>query len=171
MIRPNNDERIMMHLDLESRYTTCYRGGTAAALVDYYGSTLITGRNGVPRNAVHCIDMPNTGERCVRCIHGERNVLNHAARTGTSTHGKIMYVLHRPCVACTNDIIATGLIQVRYRWDYNSDGQLEYVRNLLHENNIKLIKVEYTIQEAQFNEMLNALCLLYGLPNPLAESK
>jgi dCMP deaminase len=153
--RPDNQTRIMTQLDLLRVYVTCTRLRVASALVSPAGLPVITSVNGAPMGIQHCNDRPAAEGRCVVCIHSEKNAINKAARYGISTFDFSLWTTHRPCVSCANDIVQVGIEAVYYRWDYDTDGQKDYVIDLFERSLIAVIQLEYTEEEKAFNDKLN----------------
>lgn len=152
--RPNKDARVMMELELMAQWATCQRGRVASALVNMDRAILVPARNGAPYGMPACRFTEDVQVRCQKCVHSEKNVINHAARFGVRTEGKDLFSLKRPCLSCANDIIQAGIAAVYYREDYHSDGQETYVLNMLRENQIFVIKLDMTPQEISFSKML-----------------
>src|SRR6478752_7887771 len=128
--RPSKNARIMIELDLVSEWVTCQRGRVASALVNIDGVILVPARNGTPFGQKTCKELgAPLDERCLYCIHSEKNVINHAARQGVATNGQNLFTLKRPCIGCANAIVQAGIVAVYYRWEYDSDQHKDYVMN------------------------------------------
>lgn len=132
MNRPPKLNRIAYQVMLEAVFSTCQRAQVGASLFDLYsGQILVLARNGTPSNQLHCNKLAKSDVRCIYCIHAERNSINRAARIGLQTRGLGMLSLLRPCISCANDILEAGIIKVYYLKEYNTDGQQDYVKQLL----------------------------------------
>lgn len=153
--RPSSDERIMIELELNSLWSTCQRGRVASALVDNYGVVRVPARNGTPMNQPPCKVLgADPNERCIYCVHSERNVINMAAATGVSTKHQNLYTLKRPCISCANDIVQAQIDTVFYRWDYDTDGMKDYVLDMFRTNAVGLCQLEMTSLEISFHKMI-----------------
>lgn len=152
--RPDRLARIMIELEVEAAWSTCQRLGVASALVTTDGQILVMARNGTPRGQQHCKSLASPDERCIFCIHAERNVINRAARMGIPTRGQHLFTLVRPCVGCANDIVEADIVGVYYRQPYLSDGKFEYVANMLEDRRIAFYQLEMSEQEKTFSAVL-----------------
>lgn len=170
-MRPTPKDRIMMEVELNALWATCQRLHTACAIVDNYGSIVVSGRNGTPKDMHHCIDLPPLEGRCPRCVHAEKNAINQAARTGIAIRGNDLYTLYRPCIACANDIVAVQFGAVFWRHEYDSDGQTDYVKKMFEEARIFWNIISYTDVQQTFSTQLESFAQSIGLPRiPLASS-
>lgn len=118
---------------------SCPRLQVGAVLVDSDHGIVSTGFNGAPRGLPSCLDEGclHAGERCIRSLHAELNVLLQAGRNGASTIGTTLYVTHRPCYNCSLHIIQAGIKSVVFSGDYKSDNAEEIYRTL-HAANIEI---------------------------------
>ena len=89
-----------------------------------------TGKYGYD-NSYPCHHCQGTGKvaegGCKRTTHAEANALIQCAKMGSSPVGGIMYITHRPCVACAGLIITAGIAGICWGGEYRSDGVEEAV--------------------------------------------
>lgn len=135
-IRPSKLERVFCELDLIKCFATCQRLKTASVITDMDFTILLTSRNGTPINSPHCNELTTPDERCNFCLHAEKNLINFAAKYGIRTEGLTVVTLYRPCIGCANDLVQAGISAIYYRYDYDTDGQKDYVLRLFRNNNI-----------------------------------
>jgi Deoxycytidylate deaminase len=113
MPRPSFDEVAFNIARDVAKRSTCPRLHTGAVIVTADNRVLATGYNGSLPGTPHC-DASETGcllieGHCRRTMHAEANAIVQAAKYGIPIYACKMYSLHRPCLACTQLIIACGL--------------------------------------------------------------
>ena len=103
-----------------ARRGSCLRLQTAAVIINERNRIIGAGYNGAPHGMPECISVGCLMEdnHCRRSIHSERNALLQA---GEKAKGQTIYILHKPCIQCTNDIIQAEIAKVYYLNDYQSD--------------------------------------------------
>jgi dCMP deaminase len=97
--------------------STCTRLKVGAVIVSADNVPLVAGYNGSPPGQPHCTDVGcllDDQGRCKRCIHAERNAVNHAARHGIRLDGATMFVTDQPCPECVVSLTTTGLAGIVY---------------------------------------------------------
>lgn len=102
--------------ELVASRATCPRRHVGAVLV-LDNRVIGTGYNGSPPGQPHCDEVGclMDGQHCVRTVHAELNALLHASRPPA---GATLYLTDRPCLRCTNVLIAAKIEAVRYRDEY-----------------------------------------------------
>ena len=95
----------------------CPRLQVGAVLVDKHNRIVSTGYNGAPSGVPHCTDESCLMEHnhCVRAIHAEVNALLQA---GPKAEGATLYVTHKPCLRCTQLILAARIRGYQYMFEY-----------------------------------------------------
>lgn len=108
------DKRFMelaRHISTWSKDRTTKIG---AVLVGPNKEVRSTGFNGFPRKVND--DVEERHQRPTKYFfveHAERNIIFHAARTGVTTEGCILYVAGRPpCADCARAIVQAGIMEV-----------------------------------------------------------
>lgn len=103
--------------------------------------------NGTPKGYINCNnhnseytkehhDWSNIYE-----IHAELNAILWAARRGTSIDGGTIYSTTKPCVQCTKNIIASGIIRIVYSEDYPLNDNY-ILDKFLSDNNILIEQIK-----------------------------
>lgn len=145
-IRPNKLERVFCELYLAKCFSTCQRLQVASALTDDDFTILLTSRNGTPFGQPHCAELTTPDQRCIYCIHSEKNLINLAARYGISLRGKTIVALYRPCLGCANDLVQTRIDRLYYQFDYDSDEHKNYVIDMFQGCGIFIKQIPQTNQ-------------------------
>lgn len=60
-------------------------------------------------------------------VHAEQNCLADCAKRGVQSEGCIAYVTHFPCVICSRLLLAAGIQEIRYLYDYKNDPLVSYL--------------------------------------------
>lgn len=117
---------------------TCPRRHVGAVVVADK-RVIATGYNGSPPGQDHCDEVGclMDGDHCVRTVHAELNALLHAHQ---DTKGAAMYLTDRPCLRCTNAIVAAELAYVYYRNEY--DAHRDEVSRVLATAGIPILGVD-----------------------------
>lgn len=125
-----------------SERSTCPRAQTGAVITSSDNHILATGYNGSPSYVPHCIDVGChiVDGHCVRAIHSETNALLQAAKIGVSVRGGTIYCTHRPCIHCAKMIAQAGITGIVFLQEYDSDGQLDFVKGVLLASGVLLAK-------------------------------
>lgn len=127
-MRISRDEMFMRIAHVVAERGTCPRAKVGAVLVDKYNRIRSIGYNGSPPNKPHCEDVGCDIQdgHCKRSIHAEINAIKFARfLTGPYEYdiGYTLYVTHRPCDNCKEQIIRNGRIQrVVYDIPYRYNG-------------------------------------------------
>jgi len=131
-VRPTVDETLMRIAQMWEQRSTCSRNHVGVVIAKD-GRTLGSGYNGAPAGMPHCEHQviefsPNLrsalGQQmagkvgmsngCRVSIHAEANALAYCARNGVSVEGGTIYTTLSPCYACSQLVIAAGLVRVMY---------------------------------------------------------
>jgi dCMP deaminase len=141
MTRPTIDYTLMGIAYLWEQRSSCSRNHVGAVIA-MNGRHIGSGYNGAPSGMAHCEHITPTLEHnplarevidyawpsttgCKIAIHAEANALAYCARDGISVQGATLYTTLSPCYACSQLIIAAGLIRVVYGRPYRvMDGVL-----------------------------------------------
>lgn len=146
----------MMLADYWSMFSTCCRLHVGSAVVDRDFQVLVSAFNGSPRGLRHCDELSAAKDgHCLECIHSEVNCINQAARVGVSLRGALMFTLYRPCIRCSLSLAQVGLLQLRYRDDYDSDGMRHQALMTLESAGIEVIHQPASPIERDFNLLLS----------------
>ena len=95
------------------------------------------GYNGFIAGTPHISHIRDNHEQAI--IHSEINALANSNRLGgTSLEGALFYVSHYHCINCFKSIVATGIKEIIYMYDYNND---LLVQTIASESNIIIRKI------------------------------
>ena len=138
-MRPSFAETWLEVAATMARRGTCPRLRAGAVVTDSKFQVISTGYNGAPAGVKHCVDVGCILEHghCVRAIHAEQNAIFQALRSDRIKNG-ILFSTHRPCIACCRMIAQTGLDQVVYALDYDSDNMKSEAAIMLGDAGINL---------------------------------
>lgn len=146
-MRPTIDEALMAIARIWEDRSTCSRNHVGAVIAKD-GRHIGSGYNGAPAGMPHCEHQvvsfePITktatfhvaeaaakasGEGCTVAIHAEANALAYCARFGISVEGATIYTTLSPCYACSQLIIAAGLVRVAYIRAYRDPAGINLLR-------------------------------------------
>jgi deoxycytidylate deaminase len=73
------------------------------------------------------VKIPDKG--CTIAIHAEANALAYCARDGIAVKGATIYTTLSPCYACSQLIIAAGLVRVAYTRAYRDPAGINLLRS------------------------------------------
>lgn len=125
--RPEWDEYFMQQALSIAVRSQCLRRSVGAVIV-HECQILSTGYNGPPAGfdnptKVGCyremtgIPSAQKIELC-RGLHAEQNAILLAAKRGISIDGGTIYCTHKPCITCQKMITNSGIVKVKYFFDY-----------------------------------------------------
>lgn len=138
--RPSWDEYFMGTTLLIASRSTCSRLRVGCILVSGNGShphrIIAAGYNGFLPGVPHTSRIRDNHEQGT--VHAEQNAIADAARRGSSVNGCTAYVSHFPCIQCAKILVAAGITEIKYHFDYNND---PLVSEILSEAKIPLIKL------------------------------
>lgn len=136
--RPSWDEYFMSAALLFSLRSACERLHVGCVLVSggkQNNRIVAAGYNGFLPGAKHTSHVRDGHEMAT--VHAEQNAIADAARRGISLQDATAYISHFPCVNCAKMLASSGVIAIKYHWDYKND---PLVNELLHEVGIHLQK-------------------------------
>ena len=73
-------------------------------------------------------------------VHAEQNAICDCAKRGVSCEESVAYITHYPCIICTRLLLAAGVKEIKYIYDYKNDELVEYLVSL--NENVKLTKLD-----------------------------
>ena len=94
------------------------------------------GYNGFLPGAPHISRIENDHEQST--VHAEQNAISDAARRGIPLSGSIAYVTHFPCIVCAKLLVAAGISEIKFHFDYNNNPM---VGEIFKENGIECIQL------------------------------
>jgi dCMP deaminase len=89
---------------------------------------------GAPHKSIIKIEDGTSHEQAT--VHAEQNAIADCANRGVNTHDTIAYITHYPCINCFKILVAAGIKEIKYLYDYKNDKNVELINN-----NIKIIKL------------------------------
>jgi dCMP deaminase len=137
--RPSWDEYFMATAVLIATRSNCERLHVGCVIVAggaRKNRLVAAGYNGFLPGTPHVSRMRSGHEQAT--VHAEQNAVADAARRGSSVEGCIAYVTHFPCINCAKMLAASGIVEIRYRADYQNDPLVE---RLMADAGVKVLKL------------------------------
>ena len=138
-VRPSWDEYFMATAFLISTRSACQRLNVGCVIVSkglHKNRIIAAGYNGFLPGAPHISRVDNDHEQST--VHAEQNAISDAARRGVSLSGSIAYITHYPCIVCAKLLVAAGVSEIKYHFDYNNN---LIVEEIFKENEIECTKL------------------------------
>jgi dCMP deaminase len=91
-----------------------------------------SGYNGYLPNSYHIsivTESKTEGSHEQATVHAECNAISDCANRGVSTNGAIAYITHYPCINCFKVLVASGIKEIKYLYDYKNDKNIEILLN------------------------------------------
>ena len=137
--RPSWDEYFMATAFLIATRSACKRLNVGCVIVSkglHKNRIIAAGYNGFLPGAPHISRIDNDHEQST--VHAEQNAISDAARRGVSLSGSAAYVTHFPCIVCAKLLVASGISEIKFHFDYNNNLM---VNEIFKENGIDCIKL------------------------------
>ena len=137
--RPSWDEYFMATAFLISTRSACKRLNVGCVIVSkgtHKNRIIAAGYNGFLPGAPHISRVDDDHEQST--VHAEQNAISDAARRGVSLSGSTAYVTHFPCIVCAKLLVAAGVNQIKFHFDYNNN---PIVDEIFKENGIECIQL------------------------------
>ena len=137
--RPSWDEYFMATAFLIATRSACQRLNVGCVIVSkgtHKNRIIAAGYNGFLPGAPHISRVDNDHEQST--IHAEQNAISDAARRGVSLLGSTSYITHFPCIICAKLLIAAGINEIKFHFDYNNNPMVE---EIFKENDIECMKL------------------------------
>lgn len=137
--RPSWDEYFMATAFLIATRSACQRLNVGCVIVSkgtHKNRIIAAGYNGFLPGAPHISRLDNDHEQST--VHAEQNAISDAARRGVSLSGSTAYITHFPCIVCAKLLVAAGVNEIKFHFDYNNN---PIVEEIFKENDIKCIKL------------------------------
>lgn len=144
--RPTIDSVMMTSAVIWADRSTCARNHVGVVIAKN-DRMIGSGYNGAPAGMAHCehpvatfqpyratppnLDLMATASLdrgCKIAIHAEANALAYAARNGVAVEGATIYTTLSPCYACSQLIIAAGLVRVCFDRSYRDPAGIDLLR-------------------------------------------
>ena len=137
--RPSWDEYFMATAFLIATRSACQRLNVGCVIVSkgiHKNRIIAAGYNGFLPGAPHISRIDNDHEQST--VHAEQNAISDAARRGVSLSGSTAYVTHFPCIVCAKLLVAAGISEIKFHFDYNNNPM---VVEIFKENGIECIQL------------------------------
>lgn len=116
--RPSWDEYFTKIVRVTSERSPCERLHVGCLLVKD-NRIISQGYNGFLPGCAHISVVRDNHEQAT--VHAEQNALMDCAKRGVSCNGSIAYVTHYPCIICARLLLAAGINEIKYIYDYHND--------------------------------------------------
>jgi len=136
--RPSWDDYFMSTALLISSRSSCERLHVGCIIVSggqQEHRIIAAGYNGFLPGAPHKSRVRDGHEQAT--VHAEQNAIADAARRGIPLDGSTAYITHFPCINCAKILVAAGIRQIKFHFDYKND---ELVNDLVAESGILIEK-------------------------------
>lgn len=124
MERPSWDDYFREIVLATARRSPCTRLQVGCVLVKK-NRIVSQGYNGFLPGCVHESVVRNGHEQAT--VHAEQNAVCDCAKRGVSCKGATAYVTHYPCLICTRILLASGIKEIKYVYDYMNDDLTRYL--------------------------------------------
>ena len=135
MVRPNWDEYFKEISLVTSKRSSCTRLNVGCVLVKD-NRIISQGYNGFLPGQPHESIVRDNHEQAT--VHAEQNSICDCAKRGVSCEGATAYITHFPCIICCRLLIASGIKEIKYIYDYKND---DLVYRFCSLSNINIIKI------------------------------
>ena len=116
--RPNWKEYFSEIVQVTSKRSACSRLKVGCLLV-IENRIISQGYNGFLPGCPHKSIVRNNHEQAT--IHAEQNAITDCAKRGVSCYGASAYITHYPCLHCCKLLLASGIREINYLYDYKND--------------------------------------------------
>ena len=127
--RPSWDEFFTKIVNATRERSACERLKVGCLIVKD-NRIVSTGYNGFLPGAPHTSIVRNNHEQAT--VHAEQNALCDCAKRGVSCDGATAYITHYPCIICTRLMLAAGIREIKYLFDYKNDELVEVFTKQLY---------------------------------------
>jgi dCMP deaminase len=134
--RPTWDEYFKQIVLVTATRSPCERLHVGCLLV-CDNRIISQGYNGFLPNAPHISIVRDNHEQAT--VHAEQNAIADCAKRGVSCLNSTAYITHYPCIICTRLLLASGIKQIKYVYDYRND---ELVETFCSQLGVSLTKLE-----------------------------
>lgn len=123
MSRPNWNEYFKEIVQVTAKRSPCERLHVGCILVKD-NRIISQGYNGFLPGCEHKSIVRDGHEQST--VHAEQNALCDCAKRGVSCEGATAYITHYPCIICTRLLLAAGIKEIKYIFDYKNDELVSY---------------------------------------------
>ena len=119
MNRPSWDDYFKKIVIATSERSACDRLHVGCLLVKD-NRIISQGYNGFLPGCPHKSIIRNNHEQAT--VHAEQNAICDCAKRGVNCFQSIAYITHYPCIICTRLLLASGIKEIKYIYDYKNNG-------------------------------------------------
>ena len=130
--RPTWDDYFLQIAQVTRKRSPCDRLQVGCVLVREH-RIISQGYNGFLPGCPHTSIVRDNHEQAT--VHAEQNSICDCAKRGVSCEGATAYITHFPCIICCRLLIASGIKEIKYIYNYKND-DLVYRFCLLSKINI-----------------------------------
>ena len=121
--RPSWNDYFKEIVQVTAKRSPCERLHVGCILVND-NRIISQGYNGFLPGCEHVSIVINNHEQAT--VHAEQNALGDCAKRGVSSNNATAYITHYPCVICTRLLLASGINEIKYIFDYKNDPLVAY---------------------------------------------
>jgi len=128
-MRPSWDEYFKEIVQATAKRSPCERLQVGCLLVKD-NRIVSQGYNGFLPGCAHVSIIRDNHEQAT--IHAEQNCIADSAKRGVSCDGCTAYITHYPCIICCRLLLATGIKNIKYIFDYHNDELVSHFVNMMN---------------------------------------
>ena len=122
-MRPTWDEYFKEIVQVTAKRSSCDRLHVGCLLVKD-NRIVSQGYNGFLPGCSHQSIVRDGHEQAT--VHAEQNAISDCAKRGVSCEGCTAYITHYPCIICCRILLASGIKNIKYIYDYHNDTLVAY---------------------------------------------
>ena len=128
-MRPSWDEYFKEIVQATAKRSSCERLQVGCLLVKD-NRIVSQGYNGFLPGCAHVSIIRDNHEQAT--VHAEQNCIADSAKRGVSCDGCTAYITHYPCIICCRLLLATGIKNIKYIFDYHNDELVSHFVNMIN---------------------------------------
>jgi dCMP deaminase len=128
-MRPSWDEYFKEIVQVTAKRSPCERLQVGCLLVKD-NRIVSQGYNGFLPGCAHVSIIRDNHEQAT--VHAEQNCIADSAKRGVSCDGCTAYITHYPCIICCRLLLATGIKNIKYIFDYHNDELVSHFVNMMN---------------------------------------
>jgi len=128
-MRPSWDEYFKEIVQATAKRSPCERLQVGCLLVKD-NRIVSQGYNGFLPGCAHVSIIRDNHEQAT--VHAEQNCIADSAKRGVSCDGCTAYITHYPCIICCRLLLATGIKNIKYIFDYHNDELVSHFVNMMN---------------------------------------
>ena len=134
-MRPSWDEYFKEIVQVTAKRSPCERLQVGCLLVKD-NRIVSQGYNGFLPGCAHVSIIRDNHEQAT--VHAEQNCIADSAKRGVSCDGCTAYITHYPCIICCRLLLATGIKNIKYIFDYHNDELVSHFVNMM---NVSVVQI------------------------------